>query len=145
MYGTKYIYMYIRELVLPFLFALSIRGNGNSFDRGGNAIFARMPPRPTTGRSREEMHRADYLEPRKWNTVISVSRERNPISLLRRGFVRIPRNKGKVSFAVSLSTSRRYKIEEKGAGVDDNFSTVKSLYLFFFFFLKSALSSISEQ
>lgn len=93
----------------------------NSFNRGSNAIFARTP-RPTVGRSCEEMHRADYLEPRKWNTVISVSRERNPISLLRRGFVRIPRNKGRsllsssllpLSVSLSLSISRRSKIEER--------------------------------
>lgn len=95
----------------------------NSFNRGGNAIFARMPPaRPTAGRSCEEMHRADYLEPRKWNTVISVSRERNPISLLRRGFVRIPRNKGRslsLSFFGSSLFSRggiKSKKEERQKG-----------------------------
>jgi len=94
--------------VSPYFFSLSgIRikrsRERNSFDRGGNAIFARMPPRPSAGRSCEEMHRADYLEPRKWNTVISVSRERNPISLLCRGFVRIPRNKGS-SVCLAAST-----------------------------------------
>lgn len=88
---------------LKFTRAMHSRWERNSFDRDDNAIFARMPPRPTAGRSCEEMHRADYLEPRKWNTVISVSRERNPISLLRRGFVRMPRNKGGYLLPPSLS------------------------------------------
>lgn len=100
------------------IFAKRSRWERNSFDRNDNAIFARMPPRPTTGRSCEEMHRADYLEPRKWNTVISVSRERNPISLLRRGFVRIPRNKGRC--LLSLSHSRSEIAERKGTEAGDN-------------------------
>lgn len=110
------------------------RWERNSFDRNDNAIFARMPPRPTTGRSCEEMHRADYLEPRKWNTVISVSRERNPISLLRRGFVRIPRNKGRCLLSLSLSRNEiEERVEQKRVEADDNFLNFYNLYILFFF------------
>lgn len=75
----------------------------------------------------------DYLEPRKWNTVISVSRERNPISLLRRGFVWVPRNKGRCLLSLSLSRNEIEKREEqKGVEADDNFLNSYNLYILFF-------------